>query len=315
MNKKEVMLKILGWFLILWPFIYNDYNLIRIISVILGIFILALNKTIQKRKMNIKIILSLIILIGVIYGADFLLAKYYNRVPIISYEIKSSSKISTYNSIFYRMYDCNNVKIFDQFYKKNYMCDTTLNEESVNSLLANIVNNFSDYHNKFVNINGKISAISGSTSISMQAYETGETSINGQVLFSDNITLVIMNNGNLEKVEDLKIYDTINVIGRIDKIIEKGQTKELIMEDAKIISRSNFSEYEISINENKSCEADLKLMSKTDTYNYYSHCLTGIYVKYNEDNIYDLSYVLTDKRMTFEMLTKDIEKEKNEKEE
>lgn len=312
MNKKEVLLKIFGWILILWPFIYNDYNLIRIISVVIGVFLLTLKQALQKRKINLKVILLPIVLICMIYGIDFLLARFYSRVPIISYEVKSSSKISTYNSIFYRMYNCNGVKIFDQFYKKNYMCDTTLTEENVNSLLGNIANNFSKYQNKFVNVNGKISSIAGSTSISMQAYETGETSINGQVLFSDNITLVIMNNGNLEKVEDLKIYDTINVIGRIDKIKNNGQNKEIIMQDAKIISRSNFSEYEISINENKSCEVDLKLMSKTDTYNYYSYCLTGIYVKYNEDNIYDLSYVLTDKRMTFEMLTKDIEKETNE---
>lgn len=312
LNKKILLLKFVGIFLIIVPFFFNQYSLLRALSVWVGIILILVGIFFNKKKNIIKILILLIIFISVFFGIDFILAKYLNRVPIMSYEIKSSDKVATYNSLFYRMYDCNGDRVFDIFYNKKYACPIKLEEEIINSLLSNIANNFNKYHNKFVNVNGKISGIEGSTSIVMQTYEIAENSMNGQVNFSNNITLKIMNNGNLEKVEDLKIYDTINVIGRIDKINDNGQTKEIIMEDAVITSRNDFTKYEISIIENKSCEADLKLMSKTENYTYFSHCLDAIYVKYDNENIYDLSYVLTDKRMTFDMLIKNINKEENE---
>lgn len=312
LNKKEVLLKLVGILFIIVPFFFNQYSLLRALSVWIGIILSVIGIFLHKKKNILKIIISVIIFIGVFFGIDFLLAKYLNRVPIMSYEIKSSNKVATYNSLFYRMYDCNGDRVFDVFYNKKYACPIELEEESINSLLSNIANNFNKYHNKFVNVNGKISGIEGSTSIAMQTFEVAENSINGQVNFSNNITLKIMNNGNLEKVEDLKIYDTINVIGRISKINDNGQTKEIIMEDAVITSRNDFTNYEISVIENKSCEVDLKLMSKTDNYTYYSYCLNAIYVKYDNENIYDLSYVLTDKRMTFDMLIENVELEENE---
>jgi hypothetical protein len=216
--------------------------------------------------------------------------------------------MSTYNNILYRVYNCDGTNTLDFGYKKNYVCSFSLPEENINSFLAN----FAKYKNKFVNINGKISGISGSSSISMQAYENLDNSINGQVSFSESVTLIINNNGNLERVEDLKIYDTINIIGRITKIKNNGQNKEVYMDDAKIISRNTYDTYSINAVENKSCETDLKLISKTDEYNYYSSCLDSIHVIYDEDNIYDLDYVLTDKRMTFEILTNNITKTSNE---
>lgn len=311
MNKKVVFFKLIGCLLVIFPFFYNRYSFLRALSVVLGIMAF-IGSMFMEKKACFKILLFLFISCIIIYGMDYVLVRYVNRVPIISYEIKSSKRVSTYNSFFYRVYNCNNAFIFDSFYEKNYVCDITLPEENVNSLLSHIVNNYKEYRNKFVNVNGKISAISGSTSIAMQVYENKESSMNGQVSFGDNVTLTIMNEGKLTHVEDLKIYDTINVIGRIAGIKNNGENKEIIMKDAKIISRNSFKKYEISIIENKSCEADLKLISKTDEYTYYSKCLDSIFVKYDQENIYDLGYVLTDKRMTFEQLTKNIEKKEND---
>lgn len=315
MKKKEILIKTIGIICIVWPFLYNHYSILRIISEIIGISIWSFTLVSHQKKRWIKGIIVLIVNFLLLFGIDFLLVKYCNRIPIISYEIESSNTVSTYNSFYYRVYNCNGKRTFDAFYKKNYLCEEELTEENVNSLLSHITNNFADYRGKFVNVHGKISTISGSTSIAMQTFETTDKSINGQVSFSDNITLIIMNNGNLEKVDDLKIYDTINVIGRIEKIKKNGQNKEIIMQDAKIINRPDFQNYEIDIVANKKCEADLKLISKTDTFTYYTHCLDSIYVKYGEENVYDLGYILTDKRMTFEMLIDGKEKEENEFEE
>ena len=312
MNKKEVLLKVLGILFVIIPFLFNEYSLLRALSVWIGILLIIGGIFFNKKKNILKILALIIIFISIFFGIDFLLAKYFNRVPIMSYEIKSSNKVATYNSLYYRMYDCDGEKVFDIFYRKKYACQINLEEKDINSLLSNIANNFDKYHNRFLNVNGKISSIEGSTSIAMQTFEIAENSMNGQVKFSDNITLVIMNNGDLEKVEELKIYDTINVIGRIDKIKNNGQSKEIIMEDAVITNRNDYNDFVINVIENKSCEIDLKLMSKTENYTYYSHCLDSIYVKYDNENIYDLGYVLTDKRMTFEMLVDGIEKEEDE---
>ena len=312
MNKKVVLLKILGILFITVPFLFNVYSLLRALSVWIGIVLIIGGIFFNKRKNIFRIIILIIFFISIFFGIDFFLAKYFNRVPIMSYEIKSSNKVATYNSLYYRMYDCDGEKIFDIFYRKKYACSINLEEKDINSLLSNIANNFDKYHNRFLNVNGKISSIEGSTSIAMQTFEIAENSMNGQVNFSDNITLVIMNNGNLEKVEELKIYDTINVTGRIDKIKDNGQNKEIIMEDAVITNRNDYNNFIINVIENKSCEIDLKLMSKTENYTYYSHCLDSIYVKYDNENIYDLSYVLTDKRMTFDMLIDGIEKQEDE---
>jgi hypothetical protein len=307
MNKKILGLKIISIILILWPFIDNNYSILRQVSVLIGI-VLFLISLIKEKKSKLVLIFTTILLLICSFTFDFLLVRFLKFTPIFSYEINSSNNMSTYNNLIYRVYNCNGENILDLGYKKNYQCSFALPEENINSFLANS----SKYKNKFVNINGKISAISGSSQISMQAYETLENSINGQVLFSENITLIINNNGNLDKIEDLKIYDTINIIGRISKIKNNGQNKEIYMEDAKIISRNTFDSYTINVVQNKQCESDLKLISKTNEYNYYSSCLQSIYVVYDEDNRYDLDYVLTDKRMTFEELTKNITKESNE---
>ncbi len=311
MNKKSLLLTILGLILIIGPFFYNHYTIFRLISILIGIIVFNLGITLNKKNKILKVFLLSILSFLVTFGLDSSLVIYLNRIPILSYKIKSSNKVSTYNSFFYRVYDCNNSLIFDSFYQKKYACDIVLPEENVNSLLSHIVNNFKDYKNKFINVNGKISNISGSTSIGMQIFDTLENSINGQVRFSDNISLTIMNNGKLVNAEDLKIFDTINVIGRIVKIKNNGQNKEIIMDDAKIISRNNYKTYEISVINNKTCELDLKLMSKTEDYTYYNNCLDAIYVKYDNENIYELGYVLTDKRMNLDMLIRNQEKEEN----
>jgi hypothetical protein len=300
MNKK-LILKITSLILLLVAFLYNSYSVLRFILVLFGIGLYVYSRNLENKKLVLAI-LEFIGLLAITFGIDFLLVYLTSYVPIYSYEVKSSNTVYTYNSFYYRVYDCNGKKTFDLGYKKNYACDSTLNEVNINSLLSDVSQNFNKYHNKFVNVSGKISAINGSSNISMQTYESVDSSINGQVLFSENVTLIIKTNTAYEKIDDLKIYDNVNIIGRISKIKNNGQNKEIIMEDAIIISRNNFDSYEINVVQNKKCEVDLKLMSKTDEYDYYSSCLDSIYVVYDEDNRYDLSYVLTDKRMTFDSL-------------
>lgn len=308
LNKKG-LLKIIAILFLIIAFVYNHYSFLRIFLIFCSLFLIIYGINKKEIVKNILIILGSLILF---YGVDFLSVKYLHRIPIFSYEKISSNKVATYNSLFYRVYNCNNNLIYDEFYKKNYQCDDDLPEEHINSLLSHVVSNYHEYHNKFVNVNGKISEISGTNSLSMQTFEVTEQSINGQVNFGNNLKLIILNHGNLEKIEDLKIYDTIQVIGRITNIKKKNQITEIYMKDAKIISRNSFDSYELKAVINKTCDDNLKLISKTDEYNYYTNCLNSIFVNYDEENRYELSYVLTDKRMSYETLIANKEKSEND---
>lgn len=304
--KKQKWLNFFGIILIVVPFLVSKFNIFRLISLILGLFIIIF-LSFKKAKMFKKIILLILFLI-ILYVIDYFISFNLNRAPIFSYEIKSSSKISNYNSFFYRVYKCDNEIIFDNFYQKSYVCDTEPDNVEINSLLSDIGTNFLKYKNHFVNVTGKISSISGNSSISFQAYETKENGINGQVSFSDNITLTVLIKDDSIKLDELKVYDKLQVIGRISKISGSKNNKIITMVDAKIIN-NKIENYELMVNINKNCEQDLKLMSKTDEYTYYSSCLDKIYVRYDEENIYELSYILSDKRLTFEQLTENISKE------
>ncbi len=308
MNKK-LFIRILIIILFLLPFIFNTYSIFRFLSIILAIILLSFSTS---KKLYIKFIISLIFLAAT-FGLDTFLTFYLKRVPIFSIRIVSNDNFETYNSFFYRVYNCENSLEVDNFYKKDYKCNTNFKETDINSFLSSLEHNLKDYKNKFININGKVSSVVGKNSIEMQPFETSETSLNGEVIFSNNIKLSISSNEGLENLSDIRIYDTINVIGRIKGISYEGGVKVVKMVDSKIVSQSDFNEFDINIVSSKNCENDLKLLSKTEDLNYYTSCLDSIYVEYNEDNKYDLGYVLTDKRMRFELLNKDIKSVQNEK--
>ena len=147
MKNKKIFLKILGILFIIGPFLYNKYNVIRLLCVILGMILILLEKRNVLKKIGITLLLVILI-----FSGDVLLAKYFKHIPIFSYEVVSSKEVITYNSFFYRVYNCQNNLIFDPFYKENYICDTILPEQNVNSVLSNIINNFSKYKNKDDNL-------------------------------------------------------------------------------------------------------------------------------------------------------------------
>ncbi len=300
--------KIFTILLIILPFLINQYSIFRVISVILGIIFFIINH----RQKKLRCVLWTILMLIILYSGDLIIVEYLQRIPVFSFKITSNEHLETYNSFFYRIYNCDNFLVLDNFYQKDYMCEIDIKETDINSFLANITDNFKDYKNKFVNINGKVSSIVGNQNIKMQSYEIGENTLNGEVNFSDNIILNITSNKGFDNLENLKIYDIINVVGRISNIKEEGNSKVINMVDAKIVSQSDFNSFSINVVSSKNCESDLKLLSKTDDLIYYSSCIDSIYAIYNDDNKYDLGYVLTDKRMTLDLLNKDIKSQSND---
>lgn len=100
MNKKAIIFIIIGTFFIIIPFFFNTYNIIRLISVLLGIVLITISLIFKENKNIYLIIIVPLILIVLTYSLDVLLYVELSKIPIYIYELKSNDKISTYNSFF-----------------------------------------------------------------------------------------------------------------------------------------------------------------------------------------------------------------------
>lgn len=300
--KREIIFIIVGLLLMLIPFFINVYSVYRLLSIFLGIVSLEVGLVIDKYDKAWRIVILPIIFFVLSYGIDFGVTHLFNTIPVFSQRFISSDNVIVYNSIFYREYSCSKKIIIDNLYKMEYPCSgDDLKEIDSTSFLNSVLENYNDHKDKFVKINGKISKLNGTYNLEMQAYTLTDESINGYVMFSDNITLEV----NFNTIKDLtkyNVYDNITVIGRIDALIKKGDNYIIKMSDSIIMPSDLYETYELSAVENKSCENDKVEYAVTDEGTYYTSCLNNIYVKYTDENVYELSYVLLDKKITINNL-------------
>ncbi len=308
MKNKRIIFKVLGITLIFFPFILKKYSLYRIISLILGILIFTKELFIKKDKLKLKMLSFFLIIFIILYSLDYFLVTHFKYLPIFSIEIKSSNNMSTYDSIFYRLYNCQNEITIDNFYKMNYICQNNLEIKEINSFLNNIENNYKKYKYKFITIKGKISEIVGNDYISLQSYEQNVNLVE-QITFDKNLSLKIENNNdNLKFYGKYEIYDEIIVTGKL----VKKENKHLIIHDAKIEMINNYEEFNLNVIENKQCEQNIKKLTTINDYNYYTNCIDKIYIKYKEDIVYDLIFTLETNKITFDKLIKNSIKKENE---
>ena len=109
MNKKVVIsLIIIASLFTVVPFFFNTYNILRLISVLFGIILITLSLALKENKNIYLIFIIPLVLIGLTYSLDIFLYTKFSRLPLYIYEINSNDQISTYNSFFYRIYNCNN---------------------------------------------------------------------------------------------------------------------------------------------------------------------------------------------------------------
>ena len=73
MNKKAIIFIIIGTFFIIIPFFFNTYNIIRLISVLLGIVLITISLIFKENKNIYLIIIVPLILIVLTYSLDVLL--------------------------------------------------------------------------------------------------------------------------------------------------------------------------------------------------------------------------------------------------
>lgn len=292
MKKKKLFLIIISLFLIVVPFFVNVYSIYKLISVCLGITLLDISLVIDK-KVNIFLLIYLPILLLIFtYSIDYIKTYTFDLKPIFVFRNKINEDVSIYNSLFYRIYKCDKKEYFDNNYEKSFMCDTSLVKEiDINKLLNEPIESYKEYKNNFIKVTGKISKISGTSSLEMQAYTFVEGQLNGYVKFNETSKLRI----NLEGIDvsKYKIYDYITIVGLLDNFDKKSSTLNLI--DVKIEEKDLYNEYDIHVIESSDCEKNPKEYID----NYYLYCLENIYLDYKVDK-YELSYALKDKKITIE---------------
>lgn len=304
MKKRLIVLLGLGLTLMIVPFLINIYSIFRIISLVLGIILITVSLCLKKKRNIFYIILVPLIMLVFSYGIDTLLFYTLRRVPVFSYAIKSSDKMRTYNSFFYRVFDCNGNLTLDYGYTKNYVCSNDcLDAININSFMQDAEESFKKYHHKFVHIYGKISKITGNENIELASFTQGDDTLNGYVNFNLNNILIVNTDENLSKY---RIYDYVDVYGKVTSINDG----KITLTNTKLVASNIYDTYSFEI----IASDDNKLTNLVKEKDYYYYGLNTINVKYDGNNIYELSYLLTDDRFKLDDLIKDKEYEifKNE---
>ena len=296
---RKLVLLFSGMILVLISFLLNYFTMTRLFLLVIGIIIIDIYFTVKYPK-KILLLLSLpIIFLGLTYGLDILLVKYFNRVPIYSYEIKSSEKVSVYNSFFYRTFNCNGKLIMDYGYTSNYVCSPDdLNTLDVNALLSDADN----YNHKFVKITGKISKVSGINVLELAGYNIDENNkLNGYVTFKKDLVKVNTN----EDLSRYHIYDEVVVIGLINKITN-DENITIDLTNTLIIPSDIYDTYDLEIILDK----ENGLTSYIEKNNLYLLDIKDIYIHYDNNHIYELKYLINDNRLNIDDLL--INKESKE---
>ena len=279
-----------------------------------SIFLLSLNLGLSNRFRTTKTIIIFIILLLCSFAIDGIVVYTFKKIPVFSYNIISTEKTRVYNSIGMRVWQCDKDNyedlIIDPFYEKGYMCDAEdITPIDSNSFLNSVVENHSEYHNKYVKITGKISKTSGQNYIEMRPYSTSEITVNGYVEFADNITLKVIFNNAEPSLDNYDIYDEITIVGIVKNLESESGKYVVYMYDSKVVSTIDLNEYTITITSSKKCSQDSKLIYSNDKSNVYTYCIEDAVVSY-PDNKYELPNALSSNKITIEELysgSEDIE--------
>lgn len=307
MKKRKALTLILGILIIIITFIFKFNWIARILMSFVGILLLETHLYLKKRRL-LTLFFFPIIIFCCLYLIDTALAFEFNFKPVYAREIKSSDSFITTNSLIYRIYNCGDIKYYDFLYKKSDVCSySNLDEKEINSLSSEIVNSHKKYKDKFYILSGKVSYKEGNDIIELKAYSVSEESINGNVNFLDNITFKIKLS-NTKNIDKIKVFDNIKIVGRIDKIKSDKNNYNIFVKEAYIIEEDLYSNFEINIVNNKSCQIDKTKYIETDKNNYYTNCVKELFVIYDNEEVYELSYALKDNKLELENLIKSYKK-------
>ena len=300
MKKIKSILIIVGLLLMIIPYFIHIFSIYRLISLALGIIVLMVGICLQSKGLAYKIPLYLLILLIGSLSLDYVNYALFKSRPIIAFKVKSSDKVATYNSFFYRIYDCDGKYTLDD-YNKNYQCaPDDVETISINQFLENPAQSYKEYKNKFVRLEGKIGSIIGASSLTLNAYTEAEEVKNGYVTF-DLEKSVSVNELDIDPKNYFN-YDYVDIIGRVDSF-EDNDKQVIYLDDAIVVDNHIYDEYELIVN-------NISTNDVTKAGDIYYVGINSIFYKYREDILYELDYLLSDKRESIDNLIKDSEEEK-----
>ena len=272
--------------IILTIYLINRLVFIRPIMWFIAVVLIAIFLN-QIFKLNKKSLLTLIILFFFVsIVVDGIIVTVFKRIPAFTYSVISSDKVNIYYSPGLRVWQCdkNSYKnlIVDHFYNNGYMCDVNdIVTLDVNSFLNSVVENYDDYGNKYVKINGKISKKNSQISIEMRPYIEGEIRVNGYVEFSDSIVLKVFLEKADPELDNYDVYDDITIIGLVKNLEGKTGNYVIYMDNARILSTTNLTDFSISVTPENKCSGK-NLLAANDQKRLYSYCLSEIFVSYED---------------------------------
>jgi len=293
MKKRKKLLIVLGLLLIFLPFMTLTYSIYYLISCLVGIIVLLIGLLLNRVNI-LRLIFYPLIIIALVLTLDYFKTTIFMKEPLIAVKYKSSQSVAIYNSFLYRAYSCEDKIIIDYNYTMPYACKKEdLEVKTINKFLENPSQSYKDYKNKFVYLTGKINTIVGNTQIVLNSYNE-EVSLNGYVTF-DERKKVIVDKLNINPSK-YNIYDYIEVIGLVSNYKVVNDTIEVYLQDAKIIDSDIYKEYELLVN-------NINNFDKVKAYdNLYYLGISKIYYKYDENNIYELDYLISDKKESVDNL-------------
>lgn len=309
LNKSLLLVSII---LLLTSICITKFTVIRLILWIISLIILSINIKKSYHYTSSKTIIIAIISLIVSIILDGVIVYTFNKIPVFTYNIISTKDSVVYSSLGMRVWQCNkndykNIKV-DPFYEKGYMCNANNIETiDINTFLNLVVQNHSEYKNKYVKIKGKISKKSGLNSLEMRSYTKKDTQVNGYVEFADNITLKIIFKDDKISLDSYDIYDEITIVGIIKNMESEDNNHIIYMSNTELVSTINLDEHNITVTKETKCNSENTLIHSTNEYNLYNYCLKEIIVTY-PDGQYELSSSLSSNKLTIEEIYKNAEK-------
>ena len=307
--QKMIITVLIGLLLIGVGFFIHLTNRYRLLFILSG-FIIQIIGMVMGRKKKIILIPLLVLIFGfsLIY-IDYLFVKNFERLPVLAIRNTISSNTKIYNGFLYRVWKCNisDQKIYiDNYYKSNFYCSSKeLKNNDVNEFLLHFEKKYKEYKNDFVKIEGKISEIQGLKSLDLKAYDKEVDKLNGYVTFDDNVKLRFLFNEDYEDLANYSLYDNVKVIGRIVSLTkDENDLYTITLKDSKIVSTKLYDDYEVLVEEDNKCSSGTKLYYEKDGQKYYFNCLNKIDIKYSEEDIYELNYLLQDNKIKLDDLYK-----------
>lgn len=296
-NQINAIIAVLGILIFILALIIKEDTIIKLYLTLTSIAVLLIAH-IFKRKEKIKYIpFLLVIYILITMAIDSITVIIFTKVPIYSYNIVDSNEVRVYNAIGLRVWQCNknyddDLKV-DLFYNNGYMCDASdIDNIDSNSFLNSVVENYSEYKNKYVKVTGKINKKNGQNYIEMQPYETNSITVNGYVTFADNITLKIVFKDNTQELDYYDVYDEITVVGIIKNIEAVENRHAVYMYDTLIVSNKNLNEFTITATTEEICDENM-LIHTNDKNNLYLSCISEMVVSYPDGSKYEIATALS----------------------